>query len=167
MRLAMMIGLYGISLASVIMFEISESASWSHGWFVIAIGSAFAASARLPFQQIDRILSKIDQAAGLVGSGTDLPQIEQDLVILDRKARKMKQCVFIAFGAAVSMAGLAILGRWMRVSDKSVFRNDLLALFLLQAAIQCFFFSALQRRLIALCRRLMKPANEEESADNE
>ncbi len=163
MKLAIQIVLWAIALASLIMFEISESASWSHGWLILAFGLIFLDIMLLVSKQVVRILSMIAQAAGRVGNGTDQAQLEKDLELADRRARQMKQAAYSFIFFPVLFFGVAIFGRWIHASDKKIFRSEVISIYFLHSAILFFFLYQLHRRLIALCRQLAQPANEEES----
>ncbi len=167
MRLAINIVLWAIALASGIVCGITTSVNIAHAWNVIFIGFLFAAAVWGTFAQIGRILLKIEQAVETADPKTGLVEIQQTLEKEDRKARKMKQSVYILLVATVVFSMLSILGRWLHPSNRSVFSTDLIALLWLLMTIHAFGLIALQRRLVALYRQLAQPAKEEEPADSE
>ena len=170
MRLAINICLWAIAIASGIMFVISTiygSTEAAHGWNVIFISSVFLSVFCVCVVQTDRLLSKIARFTETVGSETDQVQVEKDLELADRQVRLTKQGGYHPLVGTVVVFGLAILGRWLGVRGSVLFFVDLMAIFLLQMTILCFVFSALQRRLASLYRRLAQPTKEEEPADSE
>ncbi len=154
MRLAINIVLWAIILASLIMSQITQSVSWAHGWLILAFGLGFLIVVWQVSKQVIRILSMIVQAAGLVGGGTDQAQLEKDLELADRKARKLKQGAYGLIIFPVVFFGIAVFGRSIGGDDTKIFQNEVMSIFFLHLSILHFFNIALQRRLIALCRRL-------------
>ncbi len=164
MRLAINIVLWAIAIASGIMCVISthfESTEAAHGWNVIFIGFLFAAVVFGTSVQIGKLVSKIARAAGTVESEIDQAQVEKDLELADRQVRLTRHGGYITLVATVVFFGLDILGRWLHPSNRSVFSTDLIVLFSLLLTIHAFGFSALQRRLVALYRQLLKAPTEE------